>query len=580
MRLLVTSALALALFGPAIGAAFALEVEILAPVASEARPETPLSPPSPTAAVETGSIEAPAQEGETPVTAAPVTEPAPPAPGIARLVRDMIEAEIAAIPPPAPVAEGQPKPQKSPEQRDREALQAFYEARNDAPVWVGEHGLTAKARAAIAEIQRADDWGLVASEFVVPRMKGDGETGPDPSRDDLAKAEMAVSLAVMQYHRHARGGRIADPAKQLSSYLDRRPRLRDRKTFLEDLARTDDPAAYLVGLHPQQPEFKRLLDAWRIARGKSGQNAKPMRGSKGNADQLLANMQQWRWMPEDLGEYYVWVNVPEYTIRIVRNGEVLFTERITAGLVNKQTPIFSDEIERVTFKSRWRVPDSIKVREVWPSLLRGGGMMRQHGLIMMRGEEEIDWRKIDWSKANMQDYTLWQPPGPKNQLGLVKFSFPNKHYVFMHDTPDKYMFAWNRRANSHGCMRIRNPLQMATLILDRDKGWNRSHIDDLVTSGPDHNVIELDKKIPVHITYFTARIDETGKMQTWPDVYGHEKRVRQALGGQWDRIAKSADHLAPLDQTRIPRVVASTARKTNAFKPAPSILDLMFGGLN
>jgi murein L,D-transpeptidase YcbB/YkuD len=206
--------------------------------------------------------------------------------------------------------------------------------------------------------------------------------------------------------------------------------------------------------------------------------------------------------------------------------------------------------------------------------------MRQFGLVMTRkdSEEPVDWHRIDWSKADMNDYILWQPPGPKNQLGLVKFSFPSKHRVYMHDTPDKHMFAWSRRAVSHGCMRIRNPLSMATLILGNDQGWDRTKIDDMVANAPDHTVVELDRKVPVHITYFTVRIDESGKVSTFGDIYGHEKRVRQALAGQWDRIARGADHLAPLDQSRVPRVAAGPTNRTRALREPRTLTELMFGG--
>ncbi len=535
MRFLSATALVLALGAGLACTAHALDVEVVAP------PEAAVvaTQPQASSAVETGSID---QVHAVPDSA---TEPAPAAtpgePGIGRGIRDILEAEAAAVQAAAPasVPEGTPKPAKPPEERDRDALQAFYESRGDAPIWVSKTGLNAKALAAIAEIKRAGDWGLEAGDFELPTLKAETGSGADPARNDLVKAEMTLSLAVMKYHRYARGGAIYDAPKTLSSFLDRRPQIRDRKTFLEQIAAADDVAKLLVDSHPQQPEFKRLLAAWREASAGPNSRGKP---GKANADALLANMQQWRWLPEDLGNFYVWVNVPEYLIRIVKDGEVIWTERITAGLVNKQTPIFSDEMERVTFKSKWRVPDSIKVKEVWPSLLRGGGLMRQHGLVMMRGEtdEQVDWRKIDWSKADMNDYVLWQPPGPKNLLGVVKFSFPSKHRVFMHDTPDKYMFAWTRRANSHGCMRIRNPLQMAAIILGRDKGWDRAKIDDLVKNGPTHNVVELDQKIPVHITYFTTRIDETGKVQTFSDIYGHEKKVRLALAGQWTKIANGA----------------------------------------
>ena len=310
--------------------------------------------------------------------------------------------------------------------------------------------------------------------------------------------------------------------------------------------------------------------------------AKPV--TKGNADQLAANMQLWRWMPEDLGRMYVNVNVPEYMIHIVKDGAEVFTERVTVGLTDKQTPIFSDQMERVTFKSRWRVPDSIKVREIWPSLLRGGGLMRQHNLRIKRAADpegaDVDWQHVDWTKADMNDYFIYRPPGGANQLGLVKFSFPSKHYVFMHDTNEKYMFNWSRRANSHGCMRIRNPLAMAAVILGEDKGWDRAKIDDLVKNGPDHNVIELDKKIPVHITYFTARVAKGGKIETWADVYGHEKRITLALANKWDKIARGRDHLAPLDQSAVPRVAIGPKRQPKSGDSSvQSLMSAMFGGL-
>ena len=541
--------------------------------------------------------------------------------------------------------------QPSPEEADQSALIAFYSSRRDEPLWVTKTGYTAKALVAISELKNAGEWGLDANEFEVPDLPATGTSGL--SRDDLAQAEMSLSIAVLKYARFARGGRIPDPAHTLSSYLDRTPQWRDRKTLLDDLAKSDAPAAVLLGLHPQQPQFNLLRQAWletqraSVAKGikletsadlKPGDRApsiaqlrrrmnvsaasaavddlydeplvravqgfqtlkdiapadgvissstraelaKPI--VKGNADQLAANMQMWRWLPEDLGQLYVTVNVPEYMIRVVKAGEPIFTERVTVGLVDKQTPIFSDQMERVTFKSIWKVPDSIKVREIWPSLLRGGGLMRQHNLRIKRageGGEDVDWQRIDWSKADMNDYQVYRPPGAGNQLGLVKFSFPSKHYVFMHDTPEKYMFNWSRRANSHGCMRIRNPLQMAAVILGEDKGWDRAKIDDLVKNGPDHNIIELAAKIPVHITYLTARIARGGKIETWPDVYGHEKRITLALANKWDKIAKGRDHLAPLDQTAVPRMAAAGPKRQpkSGDNSVQSLMSAMFSGL-
>ncbi len=530
-------------------------------------------------------------------------------------------------------------PKPSPEDLDRTALSTFYKGRGDEPLWVTADGFTAKARLAFAELKRAATWGLDPVDFKVDDLTG------APTPEALAQAESGLSLAVMAYARHARGGKIAKPAEQLSSYFDRRPQWKDRTELLSELAKADDPGKVLVDLHPKHPQFTLLRQAWletlraKVARGAklpAGSDLKPgdrhtdvevlrkrldvpadgssaqlyderlaeaVRGFqtlkglspdgvltaetraklnqpiKGNTDQLAANMQMWRYMPAELGDMHVMLNVPEYEIRIVKSGEEAFHERVTVGLVNKQTPIFSDQIELVTFKSRWRVPDSIKVREIWPSLLSGGGMMRQHGLEMRREstDELVDWRKIDWSKADMTDYVVWQPPGKINQLGIVKFSFPNKHYVFMHDTPDKHMFAWTRRANSHGCMRIRNPLKMAEVILAADKGWDRAKIDELVKNGPDHNLVPLDTKIPVHILYFTARVEEGGKITTFGDIYGHEKRFALALKGQWNKIKVPHDHLAPVDETRPPAVAQRKAPRQKGDDSVAGLINSVLG---
>ncbi len=591
------------------------------------------------AALETGSLGG--KDAAIGAAARKLIEPAPVAAGTHLLPADPAPASGTAAPA-SGAAQAAAPPKPTPEELDRTALSVFYQARGDEPLWVTTDGFTAKARLAIAELKRAGAWGLDPATFAVPEVAG------QPTPEALAEAESGLSLAVMAYARHARGGNIAKPAEQLSSFFDRRPQWAERGDLLAELAKADDPGPVLAGLHPKHPQFHLLRQAWlETLRAKSakgaklpaGQDLKPgdthadvailrkrldvaaadggaaetydarlaeaVRGFqtlkglpadgvltaetraklnqpiKGNTDQLAANMQMWRYIPADLGDMHVWLNVPEYEIRIQRAGEEVFHERVTVGLVNKQTPIFSDKMELVTFKSRWRVPDSIKVREIWPSLLSGGGMMRQHGLEMRREstDELVDWRKIDWSKTPMDDYVIWQPPGRINQLGIVKFSFPNKHYVFMHDTPDKHMFAWTRRANSHGCMRIRNPLKMAEVILNADKGWDRAKIDDLVKNGPDHNLVPLDTAVPVHIVYFTARVEEGGKITTFGDIYGHEKRFALALKGQWNRIKVGPDHLAPVDETRPPVVAQRKApRKTNDDSVAGLINSVLGGG--
>ena len=199
------------------------------------------------------------------------------------------------------------------------------------------------------------------------------------------------------------------------------------------------------------------------------------------------------------------------------------------------------------FHPRWNVPESIKVLELYPNLARGGGSFQRQGLKLMRNGRQINPGSVDWGSADIRNFDVYQPSGPGNVLGEIKFIFPNKHGVYMHDTTAKGLFNEASRPFSHGCMRVRDPRQNAEVLLNIDKGWNRSQIDAILDGGSNEEVpVNLDTKIPVHMTYFTTRVDDAGNLQTFKDVYGHEQRIKLALSGRWNQIAVGADHLAPV----------------------------------
>lgn len=262
-------------------------------------------------------------------------------------------------------------------------------------------------------------------------------------------------------------------------------------------------------------------------------------GNDVTESRLLANMEEWRWMPADLGSYYVMVNIPEFKFRVVSNGQVIHEERIVSGRPDAQSPIFSETMKTVVIKPRWNVPDSIKIKELLPGLRSGYDSLRRQGLTMEYNGRKVDPYNVDWSRTDIRNFNVYQPPGGGNALGVVKFLFPNKHAVYLHDTPSKGLFNEPVRAFSHGCMRVRNPVTLAELILDKDKGWDKEKVDDLIKNGPEENEIALDHPIPVHVTYFTAWVDDDGKVQTFNDVYGHEKRITLALAGRWNQIVKA-----------------------------------------
>ncbi|MGO9806499.1 MAG: L,D-transpeptidase family protein [Rhodomicrobium sp.] len=428
------------------------------------------------------------------------------------------------------------------ERNERAALESFYEARNYAPLWLTPAGgSTPKAAALMAEIQQADQWGLEPHDFPLP-ARLTAQAAP-ASPEKAAADEIQISMAVLKYGRYARGGRIMNPSEQLSSYLDRRPQLLNPKSVLDGIAAADQPDAYLRGLHPAQPQFEKLRQKYLALLNRNKQKS-------AEAKKLLANMEEWRWMPADMGELYIWNNLPDFTQRVVKDGKIVREVRIVAGETGKQTPIFTRSLKKITFRPTWIVPDSIKARELWPSLLKGGHLMREWQLeVRTKDGKPVDWRRINWSRTNILEFDVIQPNGPKTVLGRVKFSFPSQHTVFMHDTraEDKWMFHVSQRTYSHGCMRVADPIGLAKIVLREDKGWDSAQVDAALNKGPLNNEIAIDHKIPVHMTYFTAMVDDDGELHTFPDVYGHERRITLALEGKWDRIVKGRNHLAPVE---------------------------------
>jgi murein L,D-transpeptidase YcbB/YkuD len=253
---------------------------------------------------------------------------------------------------------------------------------------------------------------------------------------------------------------------------------------------------------------------------------------------LLINMERWRWLPHDLGQFYVAVNVPEFVLRVTKEGKVVHTARVVVGKTDKQTPIFGQDMQEVVFNPYWNVPNSIKTEEIRPYIAEGGGwfgggawntsVLERHNLKINYGGREVDPSTLDWSRIDIRALNIYQPPGPTNVLGVVKFVFPNKHDVYMHDTPQRFLFAKPVRAESHGCMRVENPDQLAAILLKEDQGWSSAKVASAIQGSYDQH-IALQQKIPVYVQYFTLRVNEDGSISTFNDLYGHDARMAAAL---------------------------------------------------
>ena len=217
---------------------------------------------------------------------------------------------------------------------DWAALVAYYAESDGQPVWTGRQGLNARADAVIAELRRADDYGLRASSFDLPAA-----LPVDASVEARAETEQRLSLAVLTYARHARGGRTDPPA--LSRMIDMRPRLFEPKSVLAAIAAAEEAGAYLRGLHPKHVEFQRLQRALAAERAAGAGQAQPGKSNAELVQRIVVNMERWRWMPEELGAFHVWDNVPEQITRVMDNGMVTLSEKIVVGKPNTPTPMFS-----------------------------------------------------------------------------------------------------------------------------------------------------------------------------------------------------------------------------------------------
>jgi L,D-transpeptidase YcbB len=484
---------------------------------------------------------------------------------------------------------------KSSGKDERSALAGYY-ANAAQPLWVDKAGLTPRAKTLIAELKRADDWGLRATDFEVPTAKADAK----PS--ELADVEVKLSLTALKYARHARGGRV-DP-NAISDNLDRKAQLLPARDVIAGLAAAPAPDDYLRKLHPQHPQFELLRKAYVAMRdgkvpaqimaqtaavaepeirkdGKKKSAEAPTAPPKGSLKKLLANMEMWRWMPTDLGTTHVFVNVPEFQFRLVRDGAIVHTERVITGKTITQTPLFSDRMETVVFKPRWNVPDSIKVKELLPALYKSRDALARQDLKVELNGEPVDPRQVNWSNTDIRAYHVYQPSGNANALGVVKFLFPNKHAVYLHDTPTKNLFNNASRAYSHGCIRIRNPVRFAEVLMEQDKKWTPLQVKAaLAPEAQEDSHIGLTKKFPVHISYFTAVAADDGQVTYYKDIYEYEGNINLGIEGKANQIVKPPKEVdTPIQSARRddPRISAYEKAASSKSSSNPEWAKSLFG---
>ncbi|MBV9970820.1 MAG: L,D-transpeptidase family protein [Xanthobacteraceae bacterium] len=552
--------------------------DIAAPaVIVPARPTATLAPPAPVQVM--------------PVEAAPAPAPVVPAAAPVPAATPAPAAETPAVeaPPAAPLTLDQRIAQKVQEligtkgdrildRKYKAAVEAFYQARSYAPVWIDDGTENKRAKAAAAYLGGVDADGLDPVDYIVPSFAGDEAA--------LAEAELKMTASVLLYARHASTGRIhysrvspdilynlvtPEPAEVLGKIIE-------AKNVAQALDGFEPPHAAYKALKAKLAEARgggasgRISNGQALKVGMDDPRVTTLRARFGlpaasdttydkaladavrdyqkqrnlkqtgvfdntvvdalngprrehEADIIIANMERWRWMPRDLGKAYVMVNIPEYILRVYDHGSLAWQTRVVVGLGGaKATPLLTETMKYITVNPTWHVPQSIVHHEYLPALAQDPTVLARMGLYVSYGRDG--------------SVSITQPPGAGNALGRIRFNFPNKFSVYQHDTPDKYMFAHERRAYSHGCMRVQDPDKYAEVLLhiaNPGEGYTAERIRAMYGAG--ERDIQLQYQIPVHLTYQTAYVDGGGHLVIREDIYGRDAKLISLLKSEERRVA-------------------------------------------
>lgn len=243
---------------------------------------------------------------------------------------------------------------------------------------------------------------------------------------------------------------------------------------------------------------------------------------------LEMNLDRMRWLPHDMGDRYILINIPDYTLKVYNHQKEDLYMRVVVGQKISPTPIFREALEYLVFSPTWTVPRSIVLNEIIPHQRKNPGWLTEKGYKLYAGWDEkepaldpesIDWVSLDPKRVN---YRIVQNPGPGNALGLVKFIMPNSEDIYLHDTPADYLFDRDERAFSHGCIRLEHPDQLAVYLLKNKRDWNEKRIRKAMEALQPQTVF-LDEPFPVYLTYYSAWGEKDGYVQFRADIYGYDQ---------------------------------------------------------
>ncbi|MGB6394162.1 MAG: L,D-transpeptidase family protein [Bradyrhizobium sp.] len=525
---------------------------------------------------------------------------------------------------------------------ERTAVEKFYGAREFAPLWTQAGSLTESGKGVIARLKDAASDGLNPADYPVPDFTA--ATTPDALAEadlkltagmlDYARQAQSGRMhwsqvsADISYPEHptdpnevlANVTSAKNASAALDSYNPPQKLYKELKAKLAELRGQGDAPVIQIGdgavlkyapargkkqpetvmEDPRVPQLRAKLgvsenaddthyDAkvaeavrkfqegaeLRATGVLDGATVRALNSPKRNKqiDIVLVNMERWRWLPRDLGapaigDAYVILNIPDYTLKVMQHGAQVWATRVVTGKPGiHATPLLSETMKFITVNPTWNVPPSIIYNEYLPALQQDPTVLQRMGLNL--------------EQARDGSIHISQPPGEANALGRIRFNFPNKFLVYQHDTPDKHLFAKEERAFSHGCMRVQNPDQYASVLLNITMPNDRYTPEKIRSMyGSSEIDLKFPTPIPVNITYQTAFVDDAGKLQLRKDVYGRDATMIATLKSAHGRdlenvIAHSQPSYSRPPGSSLPAGVSFAS--DNSFSSGPSFFERLFG---
>ena len=461
------------------------------------------------------------------------------------------------------------------------AVEAFYQKRNLAPLWLDKGVENARSKAVIARLKNADADGLDQADYKTPIFGG-------LSPDALAEAELRLTQTVLTYARHLQAGRV--PHRQVREDNIALPqREPDPAVVLAAVVEGDDAGQALDQFSPPYENYQKLKAALSQLRGRTAGRARdgiaagrmltfnrkrPMEDARvpqlrerlgvpgeatdlrydeklaeavkeyqrgndlpptGNLDArtvkklkptndsridtIIANMERWRWYHRDIRKSRVEVNEPDFTLKVIHDGRQVWTSRVVIGKPSMPSPLLAQQMDSITINPTWKVPASIVRNEYLPAQARDPGALARMGMRVQRVNGEVE---------------ITMPPGGQNPLGHIRFNFFNRLTVFQHDTPDQYLFAHVVRAESHGCMRVQDAPKYAEVLagmVHPEEQWTAEKVKSFYAGGTEQEISLGSGPIWIYLTYQTVFVDDAGKLQIRRDLYNLDSRTLAAIKG-------------------------------------------------